>query len=374
LRKNHFNSGILTAIVVLCLAFLATGCGDSDDFVITANAPAAATTGNLVFRFQQAAAQQTEDIVPAGTATLRFDLFSTDPPSQTSLVVTDTRVFERVITLLDVPSNVVSVLVTAFDEDGNPLVTLSGSTVVIVGADVEVDLNDATPVTLDSITVSPDPIILAYGTQTPYFNTGGQLAGIPSFFGNGDVQATILGSFSNGSTGDLPITASTTTFSGLQNVANVTATGLFSVDPQFCGNNATATATYTLGSSVQSDDFVVNTSCFVAVTGTPTGGDTVDLNIPAITSPGGYSGGYAGGVIRHNQTIFVVNETSLTFALESPVTGISINQNSGVITASGGITPDTPVFVLVSFTDAFSGLSYTARLELRVNPTDLDPD
>ena len=362
--RQIYSTGLLLTI----LAFLATGCGDSENFVFTGTnvTPPAATTGDLTFNFQQAPAAQ--DIVPNGTTNLRFDFFSTDPPAQSSFVFTENRAFNTVVVIEDVPSNCVSVLVTAFNSDGLPLATYSGSFVVQPGQNVPVDLNDAVPVTLDAITVSPDPMNLAYGTDIPFF-LGDPTDEIIELIG-GDVQAVINGSFSNGSTAQLPITAVTTTFSGLNNVANVTATGLFSVESaNAVGNNTTATATYTLGSSVQSDDFTINTSALFAVTGTPVGPIEIDTEDPIITSPGGYDGGFAAGLVASNRVITVVDESDLTFALESPVPGISIDANTGVITAASGIDANTSVFVLVTYVDEVRNLTYPSRIEMRVNPT-----
>ena len=360
--RQIYSTGLLLTI----LAFLATGCGDSENFVFTGNnAAPAATTGNLTFNFEQAPAAQ--DIVPNGTTSLRFDFFSTNPPAQSSFVFTENRTFNTVVVIEDVPSNCVSVLVTAFNSDGLPLATYSGAFVVQPGQNVAVDLNDAVPVTLDAITVSPDPMNLAYGSDIPFF-IGSPTDEIIELIG-GDVQAVITGSFSNGSTAQLPITAATTTFSGLNNIANVTATGLFSVESlNAIGNNTTATATYTLGSSIQPDDFTINTSAMVAAPGTLIVSGGIDTEDPIITSPGGYDGGFAAGIIASNGISTFVDESDLTFALESPVTGISIDANTGVITAASGITANTSVFVLVTFVDTVRNLTYTSRIEMRVNP------
>lgn len=361
--RQVYSTGLLLTI----LAFLATGCGDSENFVFTGTnvTPPAATTGDLTFNFQQAPAAQ--DIVPNGTTNLRFDFFSTDPPAQSSFVFTENRAFNTVVVIEDVPSNCVSVLVTAFNSDGLPLATYSGSFVVQPGQNVPVDLNDAVPVTLDAITVSPDPMNLVYGSDVPFFINNPSDENIELI--GGDVQAVITGSFSNGSTAQLPITATTTAFTGLNNVANVTATGLFSVDSvNRIGNNTTATATYTLGSSVQDDDFAINTSALVALTGNAEP-PIVDPQDPIITSPGGYDAGFAGGVIGQNGVVTILDESDFTFALETPVNGISIDPNTGVITAASGIDANTSVFVLVTYVDEVRNLTYTSRIEMRVNPT-----
>jgi hypothetical protein len=373
---KHFLKSTVSTLLVL-MALLVSGCGDSDNFVFTTpqNAPAAPTTGNLVFRFQQTAAQRVPDNVPNGTTTLRFDLFSTNPPAETSLVATETRNFESVIILEDVPSNVVSVLVTAFDENDNPLITLGGTANVIIGGDSEVDLDDAVPIVLESITVSPDPITIFASFHVPYYNTAVNFFElVVEPFQDSSIQASIQGLFSNDSSADLPINASTTSFSGLENIAKVTEAGLFFLDAttELFGS-ATVTATYTLNSSVQDDSFTVNSRTFLAVAGRFDFDTlTVDLIVPAITSPGGYAAGYVGVIsVTGSQTVLQSEFNEMTFELETPVNGIAIDGNSGVITAGSNIPSDTPVFVLVTAEDSRDGQVYTSRLELRVNPTDI---
>lgn len=102
-------------------------------------------------------------------------------------------------------------------------------------------------------------------------------------------------------------------------MANVTATGLFSVDTVLLiGNNTTATATYTLGPSVRSNDFTINTSLLIVLTGT-LDGPSVDFTAPIITSPRGYDAGFVGAVVTQSRNFNYLDESDLTFALESPV-------------------------------------------------------
>lgn len=138
----------LTLLALAVVAACFTGCGDSDNFVFTNNNQGpVGNTGNLVFRFQQAAAQ-TVDILPNGTVTVRFDLFGTNPPSQASLLDSEIRPYADLIVLEDVSADVVFVSVTCFDANDLPLAILTGTVDVIVGADNEVDLNDSQPVSL----------------------------------------------------------------------------------------------------------------------------------------------------------------------------------------------------------------------------------
>ncbi|MFA5509184.1 MAG: hypothetical protein WC314_21580 [Vulcanimicrobiota bacterium] len=370
----------LAALGLFVLAVMATGCGNSESFVFTGNTPPADTTGNLIFNFEQQTVQQAPDIVPSTTATLRFDLFATDPPAESSFVFTETHEFQTRIVLEDVPSNCVSVLVTALDENGLPLATYSGSFEVLVGEDVVVDLNDAEPVTLEKITVSPDPMNMFYSADVPFFESFRALPdnSIIPWFQNGDVQVTIRGEFSNGSSIDLPISAATTTFSNLQGldgrtVANVSASGLFSVanlisyDFQI-GNNTTATATYTLGTIVREDDFVIQTTAFLALTGEMVDLGDSDIVSPVINPTSGYSDGWVGVVYHEDSTAEFFNETSLSFAFESDVPGLTINPDTGVITVENNDELDgsIPIFVLVTYVDPTNNHSYTARLEMRL--------
>ena len=363
-QRSALLYGLLSLLLTLCVS----GCGDSENYVFTGSSvtPPAATTGSLTFNFQPAAAAQ--DIAPPGTTSLRFDFFRTNPPAESSFVFTENRTFSTVVLIEDVPSDVVSVLVTAFDTEGLPLATYSGTFAVQVGQNVVVDLADAVPVTLDSISVGPDPINLAYGLDIPFFTESPAEEDVELI--GGEVQAVITGSFSNGSNAELPITASSTTFTGLPEQINVTTTGLFStVSLNALGYSLPATATYTLGSVARSDEFTVNISALLVIPGTPGEFPQVTPTDPIIASPGGYDGGFVAALISPDATtttVFV--DSDLVFALETPVAGISIDPETGVITAASGIAPNTAVFVLVSYVDPNTSLSYTSRVEFRVDP------
>lgn len=238
-----------------------------------------------------------------------------------------------------------------------------------MGQNVVVDLADAVLVTLDSISVGPSPINLAYGLDIPYFTESPAEETIELI--GGDVQAVITGSFSNGSNVELPITASSTTFTGLPGQINVTTTGLFSTDSlNALGYSLPGTATYTLGSVARSDEFTVNISAVLLVPGAAGEFPQIDPENPIIASPGGYDGGFVAALISSDGTTALASNSGLAFALETPVVGISIDPETGVITAASGIAPNTAVFVLVSYVDPATSLSYTSRLEFRVDPVE----
>lgn len=322
----------LTLLALAVMAACFTGCGDSDNFVFTNNNQGSVgNTGNLVFRFQQASAQ-TIDILPNGTVTVRFDLFGTNPPSQASLLDSEIRPYADLIVLEDVSADVVFVSVTCFDANDLPLAILTGTVDVIVGADNEVDLNDSQPVSLDAITVNPDPAFLA--TYDP-------------------TQLTITGSFGNGQTLPLPITANTVQFSGLGNVANVTANGLLSVGIfPLCGANTTATATFMFGATQVSDDFSVQTFCFDVFSPVNTNRETVE---PFLVTPDfTYDEGYTFGMVAPNGEI-IVDGGQLpgppTYAVTPAVAGVTINSSTGELSIGAGVPVGTTFEVVITYVD-----------------------
>lgn len=344
----------MSILILGLVTVFATSCGSSDEFVFTSNTNNnPSTTGNLAFEFQRVAAQA-PDLVPNETESFRFDFFSTNPPAESSLVFTTTSGFASEIIVEDVPTNVVSVLVTAFDSNNLPLVTLAGDVTVVAGATTRVDLNDSTPVTLDAITVTPEPAALGNGFDVRPFT-----AELGDLFDQDSLQLIITGSFSNGSTATLPITTTTTAFSGLT-IANVTASGVLSFEAvEACGRNETVTATYTLGSFQQSDDFEVQTSCFFAASDEE----------PIIPVNGEYDFGYVGSFIRSNGISGEIDENAMTFALESPVTGVTIDPNTGILSASGSASPGAEVTVVVTWVDSGTGgtgLTFRSRVFFEV--------
>lgn len=353
LKKFKAKSALLTLLALSFVALFAVGCGDSrDDFVITNTNNNPATQGNLVFNFQQAVTQQVPDTVPAGTASLRFDFFSTNPPDAESLVFTETRAFAQEIVIEDVPSNVVSVLVTAFDANGFPLATLSGDVTVIIGATNPVDLDDSNPVTFDALTVAPDPVLIVIddnGNQATVVETGsGEQA-------NGNTEQLLFtGSFSVGTPQTLPATASFLSFSDISPVANVSSTGLITGNEDGTDD---LTTTYTIGSQARTDTVTVNNYFFNV-----TAEDGVEL-LPTDTYGGRYTAEFAFGA---DQLANVAANS--TFALQGTPTGITIDPDTGDLELENA-TPGT-FNVIVTWVDGRStggtGNTYTNVVEFRV--------
>ena len=321
LKKFQSTSALLTLLVVGFVSLFAVGCGDSrENFVFTGNNNQA-NTGNLVFRFQQAAAQ-TVDIVPAGTATLRFDFFTNNPPTLQGLLFTETRAFADVVTFNNVSPEVRSVTVTCFNAAGLPLATLFGPVTVNVGQTTEVDLNDAQPVAIEALTSSPDPIILTVG-QTQ--------------------QVTNTGSFNQGSTATIPagsLTYNLTEAAGnLIPTATVSSTGLVSFVNR--AQNATLTSSFTFGGQTRSDTVLVRTVEFDC-SANP---DTLLVgqnNSPTYTC-----------TFRDSDRTTELNVTAnSTFALQSGPAGVTVNPTSGVIFVPENANTSVDVVIGITWNDA----------------------
>ena len=238
----------LLSVFVVSLALLVTvGCGSSNnDFVaFNNNGGQNVNAGNLVFRFQRAVAQT---IVAPATTTIRFDFHSANPPTDTSLVFSEDRLFAERIVFTDVPSNVVFVNVTALDANGGLIARFSVPVTVSSNAETEVDLGTAAPITLDSIQVTPDPAVIV----------------VNGFFSNQTEQLEILGTF-GGEQASLALNEQTTDFIVENNpVFGISDTGELSVNPFFgpFGLNATATASYTLNGTTLQDTFDIEAFFF----------------------------------------------------------------------------------------------------------------
>lgn len=333
---------LLALFTVSLLAIVSVGCGDSrDDFVATNTNNA--TTGNLVFQLQQAVTQTT---VPAGTTNVLISLFSTDPPTEGSLLFSDTFAFAPVITVTGVPSNAVSATVTALNSDGLPTAVFTVSVQVTVGGTNTVDSGTAVQVTFSGISVTPDPVNLVVGG----FGTN------PT----DQQQLTITGTL-NDTAFQLPINAEAVSFTpNMDQAANISASGL--VTTQFPGltpSNVTVTVEYTFLGVARTDTFLI-ASRFFGVTG------AASTNL----GPGGtYDSGYA-ATFTGSDTVFVPGVAdALTFALESPVTGVTVNASTGVVTTSAS-TPVGSFNVVATWVDntrpGATGLTFTDTIVFNV--------
>lgn len=321
------------------VAIFTTGCGDSrDEFVSLGNNNIG--TGNLVFRFVRV---QTTDTVPLGTTTLRFDLYSGTPPSAANFVETRTVAYADVVTLTDVPANVTTVVVTAFGADNTPLVTLQGDAPVEENGTVEVDLNDAVPVTFDSINVTPDPADVIYYGLKPHVDT----------------QLVVTGTFSNGSVVDLPINNTTTSFQVDTGFADISPTGLVGHNEP---GNGTVTCSYTIGSTTRTDTFLTRAYAYMP---------SIDFGVPVITSTGDFNGYYNVRFYDAGNGILNVNNTAnTTYAFADPApTGLSIDSATGKMTSTG-TTPLGSFNVSVTWVDTVrtgaSGITFSDCIEFTV--------
>jgi len=320
LKNFTSKSTLLTLLAISLVSILAIGCGDSKEFVATgtANQGTPATVGNLSFSFAKAVNAQTTGTVPSGTTTLRFDFFSVDPPASSGLVTTVTRAFATEITIEDVPTNVVTVLVTALDANGFPLATLQGEANVVLGATTPVDLGDATPITFDALTVTPNPTYLVEGETQ---------------------QLTFTGSFSNGTVASLPINSTTAGFAFSQaGIVSISDAGLVSFETG--ANNTTATCSYTVGGTTLSDDVFIGTFVFnVSATA------QYDLD-PSSTYTAGYS-----NLLQDDNNFDNIDVTSVcTYAIETPTSGVVVQPNGNI--ELNNAAPGSTFNVVVTYVDS----------------------
>jgi len=330
MKMNRSIGASASVLLCILITLFAVGCGSSGDDVFIGGGGGSGTTGDLEFRFVQPQ-NQAPDPVPSGTETLRFDVFSTDPPTEDSLLLTETRDYDETIVLEDVSVEAVTVLVTAFDADGVPTVTLSGDVLVLPNSINRVDLVDSQPVTLDTITISPSPVQLA----------------------NDETQQLALeGSFSNGTVLDLPQSSFDTaaTFSSADtDVATVDNDGVVSVEG---AGNTSITAQYTLSGVTRSDTVEVQAAVFdvtvtfvSAVAVNNPGADNFNAGIGSTTTPT-----YTARLTGPDQNQVTVPLGSLTFAFQPDVTGFSVGGN-GQVTVADTVANNTTANLVVSYTN-----------------------
>ena len=319
-------------LMVGLVALFSVGCGDSrDNFVSTTNQ---GNTGNLVFNFQQAT-PQTVTTVPANTTQLRFDLFSTNPGTLATLVETRGPIaYANQVVLQNVPSNVVFVAVTALSADGIPLSVSTGAASVIIGDDNTVNLTNVENVTFDSLTVTPNPINLDEGgTQT----------------------VTVTANFSNDESATL--SNENVTFNVASGeIANISSSGVLTA---LNAGNTTLDASWTFGSTTRMDTALVNVFSFVVngfdsfydIPQTGTEPDDVDFN--------GTFVGPSGTAVSIFQ-----DDVNVSFALQSPVTGVSIDGFNVVVDSTA--SPGTAVIV-ATYTDPVTSRVMTVNFTVTID-------
>ena len=337
------SRSLLALMLASFLSILAVGCGNSsDDFVFTNNNNGVVNpNGNLTFRFTRAVTQQE---VPADTIQLAFSLHSGSPPTAANLVETRLVAYNDVVVLEDVDPSVTTVVVTAVGTNGVPLVAYQGTTVVVPGTTQEVTLGNGTPITFDTLDVSPQVVNVVKGGE--------------------GVQLQFTLSFGNDTTIVLPsFNSPAASFSQETTVANISATGLVSTGVG--GQNSTATAEYELFGTTRSDTFTINTFCFdlldietdfeVALVTGPTTDELTLFNARFI--------GPNGVVINFTENDDAFD--NVTFALQSAPTGVTIDSDTGNIT--GANAQEGTAVILITYTDPVTGFSVTLSQEVDIN-------
>ena len=148
-------------------------------------------------------------------------------------------------------------------------------------------------------------------------------------------------------------------------VANITSTGLVSTGVG--GQNTTATATFNLFGTPQSDDFEIHTFCFEILE------REVQRHAPGNAPASfGYYARFIGpkGIelefLRYNDD----GNAAVTYSVEPNNVGVSLNADNEIVVDSGA-TVGTPFSVVVTYTDPVTGFAVTAPIELQVqDPTD----
>ncbi len=98
---------------------------------------AIADTGTLVFLF---AGREMQNPVNSRPNSLRFELYSADPPNQFSLLTIEERLYAPTVFLNNVPSGPVFLRVTSFDDFGVPMDQYEAALEMAAGGEVEIDL------------------------------------------------------------------------------------------------------------------------------------------------------------------------------------------------------------------------------------------
>ena len=324
--SNFMGRGLKLALLGL-VAFLAVGCGSSnEEFVSTGNG-GFATTGTLSYLLQV----NNVTSVPNGTTTLRFDLFD----DQNNLVLTTDSALTDTVTVDSLPPSVRSTTVTAFDEDGFPIGQVTVNTQVVLGTNGQVDLSGAnfTAITYDALAATPDPVEIA-NDETQ--------------------QLSLTASFSNGSQISLPTStfATDATFTSADtNVATVSTGGLISVE---AAGNTTVTANYTINGVSQSDTVDVSASVFNVSATFPI--STARTNISnefeefSVTLGTSRQPTYVSRLTGPDGETVTVSSSELTFAFSPAVAGFSVSAQ-GEVSVADSVQGGTTANLLISYTD-----------------------
>lgn len=324
LSPTRKRPSALISLLIGLVSLFAVGCGDSQqDYVFTGTGQQPASTGNVVFQFEKA---QNQTVVP--DATTGFDFVFYDVQGG-DVVYTAESAYADQVTVEDVPTNATFVVVTARGTGDIPLVTYTGTFNLPAGNTINVTLSAGTTVTFTGITVSPSTVNLVAGTQ-------------------GDSQQlSIVGSFSNGES----ITFNSSTFPASASftgndpaVATVTSGGLVE---GVANGETSVTVTYNIGGVPQTDVVDINVTGGVVqedtLTVTPSTlqlpANTTSSDLVAIFTPAGGS------------PVPVTGSEFLSFALDEPVTGISVNNETGAVTVAAGTEDNVTATVIATYND-----------------------
>ena len=313
--KKTWKKSLLTGLSVGILALGTVGCGDSDNFVFT-DAVAVATTSDVSF-------QLVVDQIIAGGFDGSGDFVFTDAAGETVFEADGINV-DTIAVLNDVPEEATNVSITLRDAAGAPLSTVTAPLELIGGLDTTVDLTGATttPITFDSLAIAPDPLLLDRNQPAE------------------GVQVLLNGAFGNGEEVAFPLetlSTSATFQSSDIDVFEVDANGLtLPCSFEATGSEAILTSTFTVGDVTQSDDVEVRI------------GEIEAFGFSLL--PGGTSGPpqvfFADGNGFFNP---VDGDSSLSFAIDPPVEGVTIDAADGSVTVESTVAEGTSVTVNVSF-------------------------
>lgn len=334
---------LLALFTVSFITLFSVGCGDGgnrDVFVATGNSnvPQIAT-GNLAFNFVRA-----QTTLPSSTSTVRIDLYSGTVASA-NLVFSERFAFANTITVTGVPVNVTTAIVTVFDSNGLFLTRLSVPVTVAANQTTQIDTSTASTVAADftNLAVQPNPINLLLGTFSQTTSTQSQLVG------------TIAGE-----NYFLPIVNSTANFSiANTSVANVSSAGVFDTTLSGSGGfgNTTASVTYTVAGQQRTANVDVFVRFFFIA---PIG------SINQIPQGGTYNSGW-GAFFRDSNGTQTTITNNVTFALASPVQGVTVS-SAGVVTTSSN-TPTGTFNIIATWVDGRTngtGLTFTQTIPVTV--------
>jgi hypothetical protein len=171
-------------VLLLTLVAVATvGCGDTQDqFVFTGTTGPGpgpgVETGTLTFT--------NLNNLPADVEELVFDFF-TGVNATGNNVFRATSAFAATVSVVNVPGESNSVLITGYNGDGEPVASIVAPVVVSVGDNSVVDLSTATVtvITLDGLVLSPATATIGVGETQQYTASGS--------FSNGETRANLQG-------------------------------------------------------------------------------------------------------------------------------------------------------------------------------------